>query len=484
MNRTELYRNGLRQAKTLMQDEIAHGHNTFSRATHHYALVNASPLGLHTSLFIGTLKLQASPEQLAYWLPLAKQGKIIGTYCQTELGHGTFFRGLETTATFDASSDEFVLHSPTLTSTKYWPGGLGLSCSHAIVMARLIARGTDHGVHPFMVQLRSLDDYRPLPGIELGDVGLKMGLNGTDNGYAIFNHSLDSQLAQAVTIATRYSIVREQGGLGFGNIEVVKLLTLMSRAFALVFAFKACDVMCDDLITRQRAGDNGTLSYGHITTAALKAYATQVATDGCEDARRCCGGHGYSALSGLPEIINTITPTVTVEGENYVLYQQTARYLVKAVRLALAGLELLQDAQAQDSLGPEEAWNLHMIPLISAARAHIEYFVLQAFINTLSCVQDTPSRNVLQKLCSLFALSMIESPLSFGSSEFFEDGYISLAQLRMIRSQVNILLSELLPEAIGLTDAWNFSDASLQSALGRKDGNVYETLCPGQGSFL
>ncbi len=26
---------------------------------------------------------------------------IIGTYAQTELGHGTFVRGLETTATYD-----------------------------------------------------------------------------------------------------------------------------------------------------------------------------------------------------------------------------------------------------------------------------------------------------------------------------------------------------------------------------------------------
>jgi hypothetical protein len=30
--------------------------------------------------------------------------QIIGTYAQTELGHGTFVRGLETTATYDPSS--------------------------------------------------------------------------------------------------------------------------------------------------------------------------------------------------------------------------------------------------------------------------------------------------------------------------------------------------------------------------------------------
>jgi hypothetical protein len=35
---------------------------------------------------------------------------------------GTFIRGLETTATYDAKTKEFILDSPTLTAMKYWPG--------------------------------------------------------------------------------------------------------------------------------------------------------------------------------------------------------------------------------------------------------------------------------------------------------------------------------------------------------------------------
>lgn len=42
---------------------------------------------------------------------------------QTELGHGTFIRGLETTSTYDPETEEFVLNSPTITSYKWWPGG-------------------------------------------------------------------------------------------------------------------------------------------------------------------------------------------------------------------------------------------------------------------------------------------------------------------------------------------------------------------------
>lgn len=36
---------------------------------------------------------------------------------------GTHLRGLETTATYDPSTQEFILNSPTVTSIKWWPGG-------------------------------------------------------------------------------------------------------------------------------------------------------------------------------------------------------------------------------------------------------------------------------------------------------------------------------------------------------------------------
>ena len=53
---------------------------------------------------------------------------------------------LETTATLDKATDEFVIHTPSITATKYWPGDLGRFTSHAIVFARLIIDGKDYGV--------------------------------------------------------------------------------------------------------------------------------------------------------------------------------------------------------------------------------------------------------------------------------------------------------------------------------------------------
>lgn len=66
------------------------------------------------------------------------------------MGHGSNVAGLETTATFDEGRDEFILHSPTITATKFWPGDLGLWSNHAIVYAKLIIKGKDYGVHGFM----------------------------------------------------------------------------------------------------------------------------------------------------------------------------------------------------------------------------------------------------------------------------------------------------------------------------------------------
>lgn len=50
-----------------------------------------SPLGLHYAMFLPTINKQATPEQKKKWLPLAENYKMIGTYAQTELGHGNIF---------------------------------------------------------------------------------------------------------------------------------------------------------------------------------------------------------------------------------------------------------------------------------------------------------------------------------------------------------------------------------------------------------
>lgn len=134
-----------------------------------------SPFGHKAVLFEPVIEHNGTEEQKSEWLTLARSGKILGTYAQTELGHGSFVRGLETTATFDSDTDEFVVHSPTISSTKFWPAGPGFSTTHAVVMAQLVVNQKQLGPHLFIMQLRSFEDGIPLPGIKMGDIGLKMG---------------------------------------------------------------------------------------------------------------------------------------------------------------------------------------------------------------------------------------------------------------------------------------------------------------------
>lgn len=90
-------------------------------------LREGNPLGVHFVMFLPTILGQGTSDQQVEWMGRAWNMSILGTYAQTELGHGTFIRGLETTATYDATTQEFVLNSPTITAYKWWPGGCKLS---------------------------------------------------------------------------------------------------------------------------------------------------------------------------------------------------------------------------------------------------------------------------------------------------------------------------------------------------------------------
>jgi acyl-CoA oxidase len=70
---------------------------------------------------------------------------ILGCYVQTEMGHGSNVAGLETTATFDKEKDEFIIHTPNIRATKFWPGSLGTVATHAVVFARLKIGESDFG---------------------------------------------------------------------------------------------------------------------------------------------------------------------------------------------------------------------------------------------------------------------------------------------------------------------------------------------------
>ena len=267
------------------------------------------------------------------------------------------------------------------------------------------------------------------------------------------------------------------------------------------------------------------MPYLHMLTCGLKAWATQTAADGAEEARKMCGGHGYLAMSGLPGIVTSVTATCTFEGENFVMWGQVAKYLLKGLDAAelpddmeyMSEYETVvedaevccaegQDLLAHDTLGEIfqhraatlardahaavkaseaagmsrlEAENEYALELHVAARAHIELFILHESIkqrNALPASTPDAIKTIIGRLISLFALATIASSLSPYSSSFLEHGYINSSHLKDMRYHIDDLIEVLLPDAIALTDAWYFSDASLASALGCRDGDVYTRL--------
>lgn len=139
-------------------------------------------------MFIPTIRNLGSDKQIDKWIPLASTFQIVGCYAQTELGHGSDVQSLETTATYDHKTEEFVLNSPTITATKWWIGDLGVFATHCVTQANLIIDGKNFGIQTFIVPIRDTKTYEPFPGITVGEIGPKHGYNVKDNGFMRFNN--------------------------------------------------------------------------------------------------------------------------------------------------------------------------------------------------------------------------------------------------------------------------------------------------------
>lgn len=92
---------------------------------------------------------------------------LLGCFAMTETGHGSDVQSLETTATYDVETEEFVVNSPTPTSRKDYIGGAAETATIASVFAQLIThqdgKPVNHGVHCVLVPIRDADG-NDLPG--------------------------------------------------------------------------------------------------------------------------------------------------------------------------------------------------------------------------------------------------------------------------------------------------------------------------------
>lgn len=339
--------------------------------------------GVQWGLFgAAVLHLGTEPHHKA-WLPDAISVKVPGAFAMTEIGHGSDVASIGTTATYDAKTKEFVIHTPFTAATKEFLGNAALHAQAAVVFAQLITTGVNHGVHAFYVPVRDAAGQF-LPGITGYDDGVKGGLNGVDNGRLTFDSvrvprtnllnkygdvaedgsysspidspgrrfftmigtlvqgrvSLAGSAALAaslgLTIAVTYGNQRRQFTAGSDTDEVVlldyqrhqrRLLTRLAENYANTFAHDELLQKFDDVFSGKSDTDDDRQDL-ETFAAAIKPLATWHALDALQEAREACGGAGFMAENRLTGLRADLDVWVTFEGDNTVLLQLVAKRLL------------------------------------------------------------------------------------------------------------------------------------------------------------
>ena len=343
--------------------------------------------GVQFGLFTGSLLGLGTRFHHERYLERASRFELTGCFAMTEMDHGSNVRDLETVARYDPSGESFVIDTPHDGAVKDYIAG-ALTARVAVVFARLVTGGEDHGVHPFLVPLRD-DDGRLLPGRRVEDRGRKAGLNGVANGRlalaavrvprsalldrfgsvasdGTYSSPIDGQGARflamlgtlvpgrvgvaaaalsaaktALTIAVRYGAQRRQFGPNGEREQPIldyvthqrRLLPALASTYALHFAVRHAGQEALAAFEEGRTGDDRRRV--DALAAGVKAATTWHALATAQTCRETCGAQGYLAENRLGLLRADLDAFTTFEGDNTVMLQLTARSLLTDLRSAV-----------------------------------------------------------------------------------------------------------------------------------------------------
>lgn len=353
--------------------------------------------GVQWGLFGGAIENLGTERHHQAYVKKLIDLELLGCFAMTETGHGSDVQALETTATYDPDTQEFVIDSPTPSSRKDYIGGAANTARVAAVFAQLITNGEGHGVHCLVVPIRD-DEGNDLPGVTTSDCQYKGGLPGVDNGRIQFDDvrvprenllnkyadvaedgtysspienqgrrfftmlgtlirgrvtvggSAGAAARVALDIATRYALQRRQFEAPGAEDEVLimdylvhqrRLFPLIAKSYALQFAQNELVAKCHEL---QTADDPDAEEQRELESraAGLKAAHTWHATRAIQEAREACGGAGYLAENRLIALKADTDVFTTFEGDNHVLTQLVAKELLTAYADDVKGMSPAQ----------------------------------------------------------------------------------------------------------------------------------------------
>ena len=325
-----------------------------------------------------------------------------------------------------------------------------------------------------------------------------------------------SAAKSGLTIAIRYADQRLQfGPEGTTEVPILnyrthqrRLMPLLANAYALHFALQY-------LTKRFLNRTEDDMQEVEALAAGLKAFATWNTTNTLQECRECCGGKGYMTENRIDDLKNDTDIFTTFEGDNTVLMQLVAKGRLTQFKQEFASMNLfgilnyvvdqaatsfmelnpiiVRKTDPGHLLDPEfhldafiyrerdiltsaarrlrkhldngmdsfDAFNQTQFHMVNVGFAYVERVILEHFQIVVKKTIDKECKDILQKLCNLFALSQLEKNKGW----YLEHGYMEGVKTKAIRKQINQLVWEIRQEAVPLVNAFEIPDSCLSAPI-------------------
>ncbi|WP_066979076.1 acyl-CoA dehydrogenase [Streptomyces sp. NRRL F-4489] len=334
--------------------------------------------------------------------------RSFGPYMATELGYGNNVASLRTEAVYDPVDGTFVLNTPDALAQKFMSySGFTDVPKTAVVMARLIADGSDHGVFPFLVPIS--DAHGLCAGVRAAPCPEKP-VQGLDNGVTWFDHvrvprrnlllgemggftedgafrpapgnqrkrflramsriqpgrlCVSSSAVGAgrasVYIALRYAAQRLTNAPGRPDTPILAYRSHQAALFPALAKVYAMTFLLNHAKREFLASPDAITADLNNLISLTKALSTWEMTEVVAVCRERCGAQGIFSVNRIADYGSLLQGLVTAEGDNQVLLATTAAQLLAsrddgAARPAPdpAGRDLLEPALHAELLGYRE----------------------------------------------------------------------------------------------------------------------------------